>query len=277
MIRIVATLAALALATSIAATVAAQPTPTAPAPHLFEPETRPSGSGPVTAEGGGQPRWLRRPTGQVLGSVFPRRARHDHLGGHTTIRCRVDVTGRLADCAVVEETPAGYGFGDAGIQLSGHFQITPLTRGGHPVGDVSVEIPIGLCPPGWPCGAQPTHWEPRFIDPDALPPGSGPVVAADGEQPHWLRRPTGQNLAENYPNGAMENHIDGRMTVRCRIDLQGRLVDCIVIEEAPSGYGFGNAGIRLARYFQMTPLARDGHPVGDTRIDIPITIWIPPQ
>jgi len=92
----------------------------------------------------------------------------------------------------------------------------------------------------------------------------------------WIRRPTGQDLANAYPERALERGLNGRATVSCLVRQDGRLRDCEVITEYPRGENFGPATARVSeRAFQMG--TADGGPLpewaADARVELPI-VWM---
>lgn len=64
------------------------------------------------------------------------------VGGVTRMRCRVTAEGKLSDCVVVFECPAGRGFGAAALKAAAYFKMRPRTADGRPVGGGEVVIPI---------------------------------------------------------------------------------------------------------------------------------------
>src|SRR5260370_938986 len=91
--------------------------------------------------------WLRRPNGGDIARVYPRRALQEGVSGPMTIRCRIDTSGGLADCAIIFESPPGYGFGNAALALAPLFEM-PQSAGGRPTAGPSVTVPMRfLAPP----------------------------------------------------------------------------------------------------------------------------------
>lgn len=80
----------------------------------------------------GRPIWLRRPTADELRRYYPDRALRREKEGVVSLACIVRTDGALA-CAVDEESPAGWGFGQAALQISQAYRMQPATRDGRPV------------------------------------------------------------------------------------------------------------------------------------------------
>lgn len=76
------------------------------------------------------PRWLRTP--RDLARYYPRRAMERGVEGQVVLDCLVTTSGAL-NCAVVSETPANWGFGEAALRISRDYQMAPATRDGTPV------------------------------------------------------------------------------------------------------------------------------------------------
>ena len=91
------------------------------------------------------------------------------------------------------------------------------------------------------------------------PPVQTPAARSDViTDPIWVRQAARGDLDRFYPKGA---HSTGGASISCAVSGQGRLINCVVLSEYPSGKGFGEATIQATQLFQMEPKARDGRPV----------------
>lgn len=100
-----------------------------------------TGSGTGTGSGSGpgvggaavvDTRLLHRPTAAQIRAQTPT-AHYRGVTGWAVIRCVVGLDTRLTNCRVMAETPAGQGFGRAGLQLARRYRYAPPTRNGSPV------------------------------------------------------------------------------------------------------------------------------------------------
>ncbi|AYV45811.1 hypothetical protein CFHF_11640 [Caulobacter flavus] len=94
-------------------------------------------------------------------------------------------------------------------------------------------------------------------------------------KPDWQRKPTADQMARYYPERAQREEIGGSATILCKVGDKGRLTDCQATREAPEGYGFGKAAVRLSAEFEMTPPPPEL--VGKKDVTIPITFSVPPS
>jgi protein TonB len=99
---------------------------------------------------------------------------------------------------------------------------------------------------------------------------AGPPGAAGGV-PHWVRKPTGDDMGSVYPREARDKGIPGWAKMRCKVTAKGTLTGCETVEEYPQLMGFGPAVLRLAPRFQMTAKTPDGRSVEGANVEIPIT------
>lgn len=99
------------------------------------------GAAPVT----GAPAFARLPTALEMAAAYPKPALAAGVtAGRGDIRCEVVDGGWLSGCVLVAEAPAGRGFGQAALQLSPHFKMTPWTKDGLPTIGGEVDIPVSF-------------------------------------------------------------------------------------------------------------------------------------
>jgi TonB family protein len=79
-----------------------------------------------------EPTWLRKPSGDDLVAGYPQAANDQHIDGRATVHCFVDSDGAPLQCKAMEETPVGFGFGDAAVALVMKQRFHPRTVDGRP-------------------------------------------------------------------------------------------------------------------------------------------------
>jgi protein TonB len=105
-----------------------------------------SGTGIGSGDGPGQgvrtgPRNLRRPAMSELRRYHPRAALSAGIAGVVTLRCRISPDTRLEQCSVVQATPEGHGFAEAGLRAARDlYRFRPATLDGAYDNSVSVTI-----------------------------------------------------------------------------------------------------------------------------------------
>jgi TonB family protein len=186
-------------------------------------------------------------------AYYPTAARAAGVSGYAVLHCGHSEHAALVGCTVAYETPPGSGFGAAALALADASVDDPAHRS-----DRSRDAP------------RPITF--RFT---ANPPAVTPDVFARPMiiEPDWAAAVAPINPV--YPKAAFRAGVSGRATLSCEVSVEGRLQDCKVIDETPPGYDFGDAALKLSRYFRMTPQLRDGVPVGGAKVTFPVAFALP--
>lgn len=105
---------------------------------------------------------------------------------------------------------------------------------------------------------------------DRLAPFTPQETTATITNPHWLQRP--RDLARYYPRRALAREVEGAVTLDCLVSTRGRL-NCSIASETPTGWGFGEAALRIAADHRMAPAMRGGAPTeGRYRMHVPFEL-----
>ena len=104
----------------------------------------------------------------------------------------------------------------------------------------------------------------------AAPPAVAAIIA-----PQWIRKPSGDDFARLYPEGASSKGLQGRATLSCGVDSQGALVRCMIETEQPTGEGFGEAALKMVPLFHMGMPPSGGAIPANASVKIPIRFQMP--
>lgn len=88
-----------------------------------------------------KPQWLRVPTADQLVGSFPG-GKQPTTAVRVALDCLVQAGGKLNDCKVQSEQPAGEGFGVAAVNMSQYFQVTSWSVDGLPTVGGRIRVPI---------------------------------------------------------------------------------------------------------------------------------------
>ena len=107
------------------------------------------------------------------------------------------------------------------------------------------------------------------------------AAAASCKLSAWVKLPSAEDLAKVYPPDALHQGVEGQATLRCTTQPDGRLADCAVAAETPSGQGFGEAALKLAPRFRAEPPcpgAEETKPGGrEVAIRFAVASYLPPR
>ena len=165
-------------------------------------------------------------------AFYPNAALQRGISGSATLNCARTEHGGFANCRVEAERPNGEGFGHAAMALAAKAVECPalsLRRSQRMSGPVYFAFSAS----------------PLFITPNPLRP-DWPIV-----QGRWLQLPTGDDMAATYPAKAWQRHVDGYGAIVCAGRETGLMGNCIIVDEAPEGWGFGYATLQLSRRFKV--------------------------
>ncbi|HEY2357697.1 MAG TPA: energy transducer TonB [Phenylobacterium sp.] len=188
--------------------------------------------------------WSEAPSVAEMAALYPAKAKAAGVGGAVDLTCDVR-DGRPHDCAVLKETPSGYGFGFAARKAG------ELMRVGDPgLNGKEVRIPV-------------------TFDPSVL---KGDVVVT---KPVWAAMPDAADFQLTFPK--TENGVNNvRVVLACTVAQGGALSDCSVAQEEPAGQGYGAGALALAPKFRVGPWSQDGQPTVGGKLRLPIRYALTP-
>jgi TonB family protein len=103
-----------------------------------------------------------------------------------------------------------------------------------------------------------------------FPEAPAPTYGLEISDVSWIREPTSRDFARYYPREALDEGQSGRVVLDCEIGGNGRL-SCGVAQESPGGYGFGDAGLNIARQLRVRSTLPDGTPAAGRRLRLPLS------
>ena len=185
----------------------------------------------------------RVPDAAEMERLYPASARTAGKAGRVELECTAQAGGAVTDCAVMLESPAGYGFGDATLQIAPQLRIRDPRPG------VRVRVPLA-----WRIGGQGAEVV------EALSPiAAAPVLI-------YAR-------SAYYPREAEAAKVEGRAVVECLVMSDYRVTACAVLAQAPEGQGFGEAALRRVSKLTVRPTRETG-PTAGRKVRFPV-FWRP--
>lgn len=90
----------------------------------------------------GQPAIVTKPTTAQIQAAYPVRALDNQIEGDAFMDCVVMVDGKLTGCRIAGESPTGFGFGQAALDLAADYQLKPRYLDGEPNGGAQVRLGV---------------------------------------------------------------------------------------------------------------------------------------
>jgi len=139
-------------------------------------------------------------------------------------------------------------------------------------------LPVPINPDARPSDGPTISFPPVDNPVDRAPPATQPQPEPPAvrviRNPSWISQPNADQMMRAYPNTALQRGLAGSATLNCLVGANGRVSDCAVTGETPSGAGFGAAAQRLSRHFRINPRTVDGAAEG-SRVAINLR-FVPP-
>ncbi|WP_293347704.1 TonB family protein [Phenylobacterium sp.] len=175
-----------------------------------------------------QAQWLSLPSPEAIAAAYPRAARDAGVVGRAELSCAVGKDGRLSDCRVGMESPAGDNFGLAAMSLTPAFQMDVTTPLGTAAMGKRIRIPVRF---GLPAGEPPLRGA-RFKE-------SGQYAKYAPAGPYW-------------PDRALRMNASGFVAVNCFVASDQRLKNCRVATADGAEFGFPDSVLKMAEQGWMT-------------------------
>ena len=185
-------------------------------------------------------------------AFYPAAAKAAGVEGQAVIRCKRDEHLALVACTLVSEDPPGQGFGAAALAMAAKSPQNPRLflkdAAAEPSSDTTIQFVL----------------RPPYITPDVT------RMAHIVKSASIVTQPTNAQIQAEYPPRALDNQMQGGAVIECVVTLTGKLAECHVYDEQPTGYGFGQAALDLAGDFVLKPRLIDGEAVGGSPVKISV-------
>lgn len=89
---------------------------------------------------------VTQPSDAQIQAAYPARALDNQIEGAALMDCAVTLDGKLGGCRIAAETPSGYGFGQAALDLAIDFAVKPRMVDGEPVAGALVRVGVSFRP-----------------------------------------------------------------------------------------------------------------------------------
>ncbi len=183
-------------------------------------------------------------------AYYPAAAKAAGVEGQAVIHCKRDDHLALVGCTLISEDPAGQGFGAAALAMAAKSPPNPKLllkdAASQPAADMTIHFTLRA----------------PYIAPDIT------RMAHVVKSAEIVAKPSNAQVQAAYPPRALDDQVQGGAQIECVVLLSGKLAECHVYDEQPTGYGFGQAALDLAGDFLLKPRVIDGEPIGGSPVRI---------
>ncbi len=178
------------------------------------------------------PIWIATPGPYAFSRALPKPTTLLHVSFRTILRCAIGTDGRMADCAVLSETPPGLGFAQAALKVAPLYRVGPTSKSGEPTAGAVTDITFGWI-------LVTSIEEPKtFVT-----------------RPTWAAAPSRADL-ELARTRAAGNPLAGQLVFNCDVARDGHLTDCESLAANPATAM--RAAAALLPKFQLDMSGRKG-------------------
>jgi len=218
-----------------------------------------------------RPDWTQTPTGADFARYYPKTAADRSIPGRAILDCDVADAGALEHCRVVEETPAGFKFGEAALNLSSLFHMNPALTADHR--RAVVPVTFGMAGKPLPAQGYQAGQNAWMMKVDVKKGSRGARPCPEESKPGqlcsdhpfaWAKQPS---LMDTLPALDGIDMDAGRSVLLCGVGPDGALADCNTTPEATPAAR--KAMLALAPLFVAPQKAADGDPMAGGMIAVP--------
>lgn len=224
-----------------------------------------------SAAGQTKTEWSKVPTGADFARFYPKAAADQSISGRAILDCDVNANGWLTDCRAADETPVGYGFGDAAVKLSSLFRMKPDAvpeprRAVVPVifGFAGQPLPANGYQPGQNAWLMKVDVKKGARGARPCPDDGKPAQLCTDHPIAWAKQPSLLAMLPSLQGVDMEAGVS---VLLCDVAEDASLTDCLTTQEATPAAA--RAMLALAPLFIAPRQAQDGEAVAGGQIAIP--------
>ena len=185
------------------------------------------------------------PTPEDFVAAYPASAAKMTEQGGAEVTCEIGAGGRFENCHAIAEYPEGFGLGEAASRLAEKmsFPAAPLVTHGK----------VNMTPP--PLYFIPSSFVKGRVGPSTVSNRPAPIVEPDAKSlsaSYTWRTEASESAIEQARPPALAGR-SGRADFTCLVSATGALGECRIAYESPRGFGLGEAALKLAPLYAVSP------------------------